>query len=102
MTKAKYRISETAISDLDGIWEYTFHKWSKEQADRYYSLIMNEIEFIAGNITSGKPMNHVKMGYFASYVKSHMILFKKNEDIVEVIRVLHQQMDIESNLDSVF
>lgn len=102
MTKAKYRISETAIRDLDGIWEYTFHKWSTEQADRYYSLIMNEIEFIAGNVTSGKPMNHVKMGYFASYVKSHMILFKKNEDIVEVIRVLHQQMDIESNLDSVF
>jgi len=102
MTKAKYRISEAAIGDLDGIWEYTFHKWSKEQADRYYSLIMNEIEFIAGNTTSGKPMNHVKMGYFASYVKSHMILFKKNEEIVEVIRVLHQQMDIESNLDSVF
>lgn len=102
MKKAKSRISEAAISDIDGIWEYTFHKWSKEQADRYYSLIVNEIEFIAGNIISGKPMNHVKRGYFATYVKSHMILFKKKEDIVEVIRVLHQQMDIESNLDSIF
>ena len=102
MTRVKYRISEAAIIDLDGIWQYTFHKWSKEQADRYYSLIMNEIEFIASDITSGKPMNHVKMGYFASYVKSHMILFKKDKEIVEVIRVLHQQMDIETNLDSVF
>jgi toxin ParE1/3/4 len=99
MTKAKYRISEAARSDLDGIWEFTFHKWSKEQADRYYSLIMSEIEFIAGNLTSGKPMNHVKKDYFTSYVKSHMILFKRNEEIVEVIRVLHQKMDIESNLD---
>ena len=99
MTKAKYRISEAAINDLDRIWEYTFHKWSKEQADRYYSLILNEIEFIAGNITSGNPMNHVKKDYFASYVKSHMILFKRNEEVVEVIRVLHQKMDVESNLD---
>jgi len=99
MTKPKYRISEAASSDLDGIWEYTFHKWSKEQADRYYSLIMNEIEFISDNITSGKPMNHVKMGYYASYVKSHMILFKRNEEIVEVIRILHQRMDIESIID---
>lgn len=99
MTKSKYRISEAARSDLDTIWEYTFQKWSKEQADRYYSLIMNEIEFISENLTSGKPMNHVKKGYFASYVKSHMILFKRNEAIVEVIRILHQRMDIESIVD---
>ena len=99
MTKPKYRISEAARIDLEKIWEYTFHTWSKEQADRYYSLIMNEIEFIAGNLTSGKPMNHVKKGYFAAYVKSHMILFKRNKETVEVIRVLHQQMDIELNLD---
>ena len=59
----KYRISEVAINDLDGIWEYTFLKWSKEQADRYHNLIINEIEFIAENISSGKPMNHIKDGY---------------------------------------
>jgi toxin ParE1/3/4 len=99
MTKLNYRISEAARNDLDGIWEYTFQKWSKEQADRYYSLIINEIEFISDNITSGKPMNHVKMGYFASYVKSHMILFQRSEEIVEVIRILHQRMDIESIFD---
>jgi len=99
MKKAKYRISEIAIEDLDGIWEYTFVNWSKEQADRYHSLLMSEIEFIAENISSGKPMNHIKQGYLASYVKSHMILFKRNEGIVEIMRILHQKMDVESNLD---
>ena len=99
MTEPKYRISEAARSDLDGIWEYTFLKWSKEQADRYYAHIMSEIEFIASNLTSGKPMYHVKKNYFASFVKSHMILFKRNKEIVEVIRVLHQRMDIELIID---
>ena len=99
MTKAKYRISKASSRDLDSIWEYTFHKWSKEQADRYYTLIMSEIEFIASNLTSGKPLYHVKKNYFASYVKSHMILFKRNKGIVEIIRILHQKMDVESNLD---
>ena len=98
MTKANYRISAAAIQDLDGIWEYTFLKWSKEQADRYHSLIINEIEFISGDIASGKSMNHVKEGYFVSYVKSYMIFFKRNQEAVEVIRILHQKMDIESNL----
>ena len=99
MKKAKYLISETAIKDLEGIWEYTFFNWSKEQADRYHNLIMNEIEFIAENISSWKPMNHIKDGYLVSYVKSHMIFFKRKEGIVEIIRILHQKMDVESNLE---
>lgn len=98
MKRAKYRISETAIKDLDGIWESTYLNWSKEQADRYHSLIMNEIEFISENTTSGKSMEYVKEGYFIVYVKSHMIFFKRNKGIVEIIRILHQKMDIESNL----
>lgn len=98
MSRIKYRISESAIKDLDCIWEYTFFNWSKEQADRYHSLIMNEIEFISQNSSSGKPINHIKEGYLVSYVKSHMIFFKRNEGIVEIIRILHQKMDVESNL----
>jgi toxin ParE1/3/4 len=98
MKKVKYRISESAIKDLDGIWENTFLNWSKEQADRYHSLIMNEIEFVSENTTSGKSMEHVKEWYLVVYVKSHMIFFKRNKGIVEIIRFLYQNMDIESNL----
>ncbi len=98
MKKAKYRISATAIKDLDGIWKYTFTNWSKDQADRYHNLLMNEIEFVAENRTSGKSMDQIKEGYLVTYVKSHMIFFKRNEEIVEVIRILHQKMDVESNL----
>jgi len=42
----KYRISQQAIKDLESIWIYTIKKWSKPQADRYYNLIIAEIEFI--------------------------------------------------------
>ncbi|MDP4275070.1 MAG: type II toxin-antitoxin system RelE/ParE family toxin, partial [Bacteroidota bacterium] len=34
-----------------------------------------------------------------SKVKSHLIFFKKTEDnIMEIIRILHQNMDIENRL----
>ena len=98
MKRNKYRISAAAIEDLEGIWEYTFKNWSKDQADRYHGLIINEIEFVANNETVGKDMGHVKEGYLVTYVKSHMIFFKRNQGFVEVIRILHQKMDIESNL----
>jgi toxin ParE1/3/4 len=95
-----YRISEKAIEDLENIWTYTFHKWPIEQADRYYNLIINEIGFISKNFITGKSMDHIKSGYRASIVKSHLIFYRKTEDNnVEIIRILHQRMDIETRID---
>jgi len=94
-----YRISEKAIEDLENIWIYTCHKWSVEQADRYYNLIISEIEFIVKNFMVGKSMDHIKSGYRASIVKSHLIFYKKSIDNqVEVIRILHQRMDVENRI----
>jgi len=99
MKTPSYRISEKAIEDLENIWSYTFHKWSIEQADRYYNLIISEIEFISKNFMTGKSMEHIKKGYRASIGKSHLIFYRKSEDhIVEVIRILNQSMDIETRI----
>lgn len=99
MNNNSYRISETAIKDLENIWIYTFKNWSVEQADRYYNLIIDEIEFLADNFMSGKSMDHIKTGYRASKVKSHMIFYRMAEDDkLEVIRVLHQMMDLKNIL----
>ena len=95
----KYRISEKAISDLEKIWLYTLNKWSGEQADRYHNLIIDEIEFIVDNFDFCRKMDYVRMGYRMSKVKSHLIFYKKTEDnIIEIIRILHQKMDIENRL----
>jgi len=34
----------------------------------------------------------------AMWVKSHLIFYKVVNDIVEIIRILHQRMDIENQL----
>ncbi len=99
MKTASYRISKRAVEDLENIWTYTFHKWSLEQADRYYNLIINEFEFIAKNFNAGKPMDHIRKGYKATVVKSHLIFYRKSSDNqVEIIRILHQKMDIEAKI----
>jgi len=86
MKPHSYRISEKAVEDLEDIWTYTFHKWSIEQADRYYNLIIGEIEFITRNFAAGISMDHIKNGYRASIVKSHLIFYRKSSDNqVEII-----------------
>lgn len=99
MSSQNFRISQKAVEDLDDIWIYTFKHWSVEQANRYYNLIIHEIEFIADNFMSGNSMDHIKTGYRATRVKSHLIFYRKAEDDkVEVVRVLHQMMDLENRL----
>jgi toxin ParE1/3/4 len=97
----KYRISKEALNDLEKLWLYTLETWSLEQADRYFKLLMDEIEYLSVNPKSGKNYSHIRMGYFRSRVKSHFIFYKMNpkDNELEIIRILHQQMDIESRLD---
>jgi len=99
MSKNKYRISKQAIEDLDKIWLYTFNKWSKEQADRYFDLIIAEIEFIADNYLIGKSAEETRQNYRVTKIKSHLIYYRKVEnEIVEIVRILHQRMDIKKRL----
>lgn len=95
MSKNLYRISEEAINDLNKIWVYTLNNWSKKQADRYYDLIIGEIEFLADNFMTGKSAEQTRRHYRLTKVKSHLIFYRKVEDdIVEIVRILLQRMAV--------
>lgn len=96
-----YKLSVKASEDIEKIWLYTFENWSLEQADRYINLIFDEIEYLSGNSNSGKDFSHVRKNYRCAKVKSHIIFYRliDKQDNIEVIRILHQRMDIENRLN---
>ena len=99
MKLQSYRISTKALEDLEKIWFYTFKKWSADQANRYYSIIIDEIEFLTDSFYSGKSAEHVRDGYRSTKVKSHLIFYRMSSDQkLEVIRILHQSMDVDDRL----
>jgi toxin ParE1/3/4 len=92
----RFTISEKAVEDINSIWVYTAENWSIKQADRYYKLIFDEIEYIAENFESARDFGEVRKGYRYSKVKSHLIFFRKMKGgKIEVVRVLQQLVDIE-------
>jgi toxin ParE1/3/4 len=97
----KFEISEKAFEDIENIWLYTVQTWSAEQADRYYNLIFDEIGYIAKNPLSGRDFSGIRENYRCSKVKSHLIFYRyrKSEEIVEIIRILHQSMEVEERLN---
>ena len=97
---SEYLISEQALDDLNNIWIYTATNWSIEQADKYYNLIMDEIEFVAKNYEKIKSFQSVRKDYRYSKVKSHLIFCKKNNaNEIEIIRILHEKMDIKNRIN---
>jgi toxin ParE1/3/4 len=94
-----YILSFEALEDINDIWMYTAEKWSVEQADRYYNLIFDEIEYIVENFEMARDFSRIKKDYRYTKVKSHLIFFKKaDSNLIEIVRVLHEKMDIENRL----
>ena len=96
--KLKVIFHEEALTDLEEIWLYTFETWSLEQADRYYDLIIKEIDFVSKKPKSGKNLSYLREGYYSTKVKSHFIFYKFSLTELEIIRVLHESMDIPNRL----
>lgn len=92
-----YRLSPLAETDLDEIWLYTFKNWSPEQADRYHGQIIAAIEGLAAGVKTGRPAT-VREGYFKYPVGSHFVFFRQSDSSLDVIRILHQRMDVAAQL----
>jgi toxin ParE1/3/4 len=94
---AEYIISEKAIEDLNIIWIYTAENWSVEQANRYYNLIVDEIEYVSKNFELTKDFGNLRKNYKYSKVKSHLVFFRKTGNAeMEVVRILHERMDVQN------
>ena len=97
---AEYIISEKALEDLNNIWIYTAENWSVEQANRYYNLIVDEIEYVSVNFDETKDFNNIRKNYKFSKVKSHLVFYKKTENTeMEVVRILHERMDLKNRIN---
>ncbi len=95
-----FKISNEATYDLENIWLYAFETWSAEQADRYFNLIPDEIEHLSKNPNYGKDVSHIRTGYYRAKTNTHFIFYKRNDtkQEIEIIRILHEQMDIDAHL----
>ena len=97
---AKIRLSRKAISDLDGIWDYTVETWSEEQAAIYYRQIHATIQGL-NSLPAFLEIKYdiIKPGLLGHKVGHHIIFYKKDSDgSISVDRILHEKMDYQRHL----
>lgn len=95
---SRFVLSPRARTDLDGIWSYTARKWGADQAERYLRRIAGAVDLVAENPALGQNCDHIRKGYQKYPVGSHVLFYRCFHDTIDVVRILHQQMDFERHL----
>ncbi len=96
---AKYYLTNKAVEDLSKIWDYTYEIWSENQADQYYALLIEAFEAIAKRPTIGKIYEEISKELVGFGAGKHIVFYRKVSDKeVEIIRILHERMDLKKRL----
>jgi len=94
-----YRLSPSARADLDSIWDYTHANWGEAKAVEYTYAIRDRLAALASNRMPARSAADIRSGYLKSAVGNHMIYFRRNAvGTIDVIRILHQSMDVAKQL----
>jgi toxin ParE1/3/4 len=91
-----------ALADLREIARYTRKTWGTEQEAVYMKGLFNCFEKIATYETVNIDYSHIKSGCFKFKISHHVIIFQWLADgRPEIIRVLHESMDVPSQIAKV-
>ncbi len=96
--KLDYQLSRLANQDLENIWKYSFENWSKKQADRYVKQIISQIKKVCSNPEVGKQISRIKPHHRIIKINSHLIVYKVEDEILKVDRIVHLRMDIQNRI----
>jgi toxin ParE1/3/4 len=88
-----YQLSRLAEADLESIYNYTLETWSKRQAEKYYKDLVDGFKSLAAGRKIGRP-SEIGEGILKITVGSHVIFYVETENSIDVIRILHQAMDV--------
>jgi len=95
----KFYLTNKAVEDLNDIWNYTVETWSENQAEIYYSLLINSCQELANKPNQGKSYEVVERNVLGFRTGQHVIFYRiVTEKEFEVIRILHGMMDMKNHL----
>ena len=96
---AKFYLTNKAVEDLGEIWNYTVQTWAENQAEIYYSLLIDSCQELANKSSLGKSYDVVEKSILGFKTGQHVIFYRiVTEKEIEVVRILHGMMDMKNHL----
>jgi toxin ParE1/3/4 len=87
-----------AKEDLKAIARYTGETWGREQRNRYLAELDRGFQALAADPFKGRDCGDIRPGYRKYKVGRHFVFYRGIDGGVEVVRVLHERMDIQERM----
>lgn len=92
-------LTQKAKADLKDIARYTQKTWGIAQRNIYLTQIDSTFHNLAINPKMGFSCDYIRAGYFKFRVGKHFIFYRIADSDIEIVRILHERMDIETRLE---
>jgi toxin ParE1/3/4 len=96
--RRSYLLTPRAQADIENIWSYTVARWSVDQAERYLDELADVMPLVCENPERGRNCDDIRRGYRRHAAGSHVLFYRTTKRGVEIVRILHQQMDFPRHL----
>jgi toxin ParE1/3/4 len=96
---ATFKLYPEAELDLEDTWLYTAKTWSDDQAVTYIDDIEAVFLLLADNPFLCRERTELQPPVRIHNFQSHLIVYKQLGDDIGIIRILHESVDIEGNLE---
>lgn len=94
-----FSLTEAAKSDLKKIARFTQKRWGREQRNHYLKTLDDFFHQPSNNPNMGKDCGEIRPGYHKFPTGSHIVYYrKKTKDQIEIVRILHECMDVNTQL----
>lgn len=92
-------LTNKAKSDLKDIAVYTQNTWGKRQRNNYLTMLDKSFYALATDHSKGRDCGEIRSSYRKQQVGKHIIFYREiNSRLIEIVRILHERMDIEKHL----
>ena len=96
---SKFSLTEKAKDDLKKIARFTQKRWGKVQRNTYLRSLDGCFHQLSDNPAMGRSCDEIKPGYYKFPTGSHVVFYRcKTERMIEIVRILHESMDVELQL----
>lgn len=94
-----FRLTHAAKQDLLAIGRYTQKTWGREQRNRYLVMLDGCFSLLAREPQKGRACEEIRPGYRKYHAGRHLIFYREADQHIEIIRIFHDRMDLESHFD---
>jgi toxin ParE1/3/4 len=93
-----YTLSGKADGDIENIAEASLQQWGLARAEQYILGLHETFQMLVEFPDLGRDASHIRPGYRKIETAGHSVFYRKTEDGILIVRVLHQSLDFERHL----